>query len=1060
MQLEQLSAKQAALEQAAHGAKVQELGKRHASAVSQLTQRLSKLEHTLGMAAAELGMGGAVARARADVVGRRIDALATELGLELPTAELPEEDEEGRLREAQLAALRDGAGASSSELSAAQAAAAALQEQLAAAAAAREGKEAALLQAFEEERAELNQARLAEMQALNAQLEAAAERLAEEARAHAASAAASSEAEAAYESRIERLHASVGEMEEALRKDSEVNRAALSELQARLSEDRVQALENAKAQVAVAQQALVRRAESAEEALRTLRQATADRVATLQREAIDLEAQLRRARPDYAKRGPRKGGGGGGGGGAPPRAAEGGSGEGWVLPPEYAAVGRQVLALQSAVLRMLHPRKANELRALLIAAAEAPLAPWGEAEGGEGGEGGEGEAPDAGGAAVAQLRADARRLEELCEVLRGFRPPGTAAAFPPAAKGAKVTKVPGPGPADTAPASRRSAWVGAAGISPQCISLPPSASASALPSSQGGAGRPHTEQQRIRPRAATGVGAMDQSCLAAAGGAEPGGEPGALPSPPAQHSPPKVSQREVASAAAQDRVALGRGADPLPRPRSQPAIAQARYSRSLPSSRGASRSSARAEGGAEGQLAASMRAAGLQQGAALPLVQHADKGRAQAWGGASSLGAPLGWEGRPADLPLPPPPPPPPQPQQQPPRSFWAEGGDTDLGDVALPGAPPSGFVEATRAAEAAAARALLSGATADLDALALALVRVLGTAPASGQPALLEAARAAGLQQPPGGGEPSMASPTRRDVAALLVELQASTAAPTALEPRLASAGGPRAAVSEAEAALEAAKRMHAGKGGAEATQVQLAAAALRYRKLELDVAELKQQLATRPPSVPSPVSPRFSQMALSLVRREEQLQLARAQLRSRRAQTATELDVVRKQLAQYGPKDRVHAALVRMEAAHVQSAQRWEYKREELLHSRTQLLEQAMDAFMIIGKERPASPSQERAFRSLLGSPAPAHAPDKSAPPLRKLSSRVGARREVTDDESTSRPTTVPAAPSRRPPSQQPSQAPGRRPITSPITARGGGGQGDGGGGPLPSLRPGKYS
>ena len=179
--------------------------------------------------------------------------------------------------------------------------------------------------------------------------------------------------------------------------------------------------------------------------------------------------------------------------------------------------------------------------------------------------------------------------------------------------------------------------------------------------------------------------------------------------------------------------------------------------------------------------------------------------------------------------------------------------------------------------------------------------MRVLGAAPASAQPALLEAAHAAGLQQPPGGGEPSMASPTRRDVVALLVELQASTAAPAALEPRLASAGGPRAAVSEAEASLEAAKRMHAGKGGAEATQVQLAAAALRYRKLELDVAELKQQLATRPPSVPSPVSPRFSQMALSIIRREEQLQLARARLRSRRAQTATELDVVRKQLAQY---------------------------------------------------------------------------------------------------------------------------------------------------------------
>jgi len=85
VELEQLSAKQAVLEREAHGAKVQDLGKRHASAVSQLTQRLSKLEITVGVVAAELGMGGAVARARADVVGRRIDALATELGLELPT---------------------------------------------------------------------------------------------------------------------------------------------------------------------------------------------------------------------------------------------------------------------------------------------------------------------------------------------------------------------------------------------------------------------------------------------------------------------------------------------------------------------------------------------------------------------------------------------------------------------------------------------------------------------------------------------------------------------------------------------------------------------------------------------------------------------------------------------------------------------------------------------------------------------------------------------------------------------------------------------------------------
>ena len=455
-------------------------------------------------------------------------------------------------------------------------------------------------------------------------------------------------------------------------------------------------------------------------------------------------------------------------------------------------------------------------------------------------------------------------------------------------------------------------------------------------------------------------------------------------------------------------------------------------------------------------MTASMRAAGLQQNAALPLLHHIDKGSTQAWSGAFSLGSPLGWDGRPVDLP------PQQQQQQPPPRSFWAEGGaeggEADLGDAAhLDG----GFVEATRAAEGAAARALLSGAAADLDALALALVRVLSVASASSQPALLEAARAAGLQHPArgsdvGGGEPSMASPTRRDVAALLVELQACAATSTALEPRLANVGGPRAAVSQAEAALEAAKRVHAGKGGtAEATQVQLAAAALRYRKLELDVAELKQQLATRPPSVPSPVSPRFSQMALSIIQREEQLQLARAQLRSQRAQTATELDVVRKQLAQYAPKDRVHMALRRMETAHVKASQRWEYKREELLQSRTQLLEQAMQAFMIIGQSEPHPRlGEERVFRTLLHNPAPLHALEKSAPSLRKSSSRLGTRREMMDDDGTHRPITVPAMASRRPPSQ------GHRPITSPITARGSGGLGDLGGGALPSLRPGKYS
>ena len=52
-------------------------------------------------------------------------------------------------------------------------------------------------------------------------------------------------------------------------------------------------------------------------------------------------------------------------------------------------------------------------------------------------------------------------------------------------------------------------------------------------------------------------------------------------------------------------------------------------------------------------MTASMRAAGLQQNAALPLLHHTDKGSTQAWSGAFSLGAPLGWDGRPVDLPPP-----------------------------------------------------------------------------------------------------------------------------------------------------------------------------------------------------------------------------------------------------------------------------------------------------------------------------------------------------------------------------------------------------------------------
>ena len=345
-----------------------------------------------------------------------------------------------------------------------------------------------------------------------------------------------------------------------------------------------------------------------------------------------------------------------------------------------------------------------------------------------------------------------------------------------------------------------------------------------------------------------------------------------------------------------------------------------------------------------------------------------------------------------------------------PPRSFWAEE-DPGAGGHEEHKAPvaPS-FADAARDAERAAARALLSGAAADLDVLALALQRVLGATPEASRPALLEGMRSAGLQLPDDGSEAMMVSPSRHDVASLLVELQGRAAAAATLEPSLASASAPglRAAVSQAEGALATAKRVHASApGGAEPEQVQLASAALRYRRLELEVAELKQQLTTRPPvSGPTPVSPRFSQMAMSIVRREEQLQRAKASLRSQRAQTATELEVVRRQLAQYAPNDRVHAALRRMERAHVQSAQRWEYRREQLLQARSQLLEQALSAFKIVTPERPASPSGEnQRFSSLYLPTAPTHGANPAAPT--RVPSRLGPRRGAGDDM---RPITAP--------------------------------------------------
>ena len=76
------------------------------------------------------------------------------------------------------------------------------------------------------------------------------------------------------------------------------------------------------------------------------------------------------------------------------------------------------------------------------------------------------------------------------------------------------------------------------------------------------------------------------------------------------------------------------------------------------------------------------------------------------------------------------------------------------------------------------------------------------------------------------------------------------------------------------------------------------------------------------------------------------------------------------------------------------------------------TPLFEQAMQAFVVIGKEPHATPTQEPNFRSLYHNPAPLNVPDKPAAvlPLRKPTSRLGPRREIPNEDGTQRPITAP--------------------------------------------------
>ena len=295
-------------------------------------------------------------------------------------------------------------------------------------------------------------------------------------------------------------------------------------------------------------------------------------------------------------------------------------------------------------------------------------------------------------------------------------------------------------------------------------------------------------------------------------------------------------------------------------------------------------------------------------------------------------------------------------------RSFWAVDTGQSIPTSDLP------MAAIVRAQQEALQALLNTDAAAALDRLAEALV-VLQTATAGGEHlALASAIRGVGLQVAADGGKlPALVAPTRHDVGLLLAHLLAYNRPGPSLDPSLMPSNFASirdgAAVARAEEALA-----ETVKNGASLEQQRLAEGALRYRRLELEVAELKRTIARRADSsaagsatggddAPSAIcSPRFSQMAMGIVQHEEELVASHAAARSHRARSEQELQQLREQrlreqLVAFDPGDRVRTLLERMERAQVETAQRAAYQAKCLRQERAQLLELAMQAFCKVG-------------------------------------------------------------------------------------------------------------
>ena len=246
-------------------------------------------------------------------------------------------------------------------------------------------------------------------------------------------------------------------------------------------------------------------------------------------------------------------------------------------------------------------------------------------------------------------------------------------------------------------------------------------------------------------------------------------------------------------------------------------------------------------------------------------------------------------------------------------RSFWAH----EL--PALAGSSPGMALQELAQDSYKSVLAVLSSRDASkLDELAVLMARMLDHVTETSHPGLIAAIRQAGIQHPTSKAEDALlAAPSVHDLVELLHSLSALITYGVVVN------------TSSSNAEEDHSVSQH----------------------FKREVAQLRRSLQARVDAdgEDNALTPRFSRMAQAVIRREEQLQRTREVLRTQRATTQEGLKHVRNQLLtlQTAPRTETYAVLQRMEAEHLEAAQKWEYRRECLNQERLRLMELAMKAF-----------------------------------------------------------------------------------------------------------------